>query len=502
VKLRSKILFALVLLLVLGFIFLMPHGRYRHAVEAYKTELIAKGEKLTIAELSPPPPPANASNGARAFMQLMKDYKVPNDYPYMMRMVAPGLAQVVHTNLVVAEMFNYEQNLSNVAKLREVLKAPVLNFDLDYSQGFDLSLPHLSKLKAAEQLITITAMQTFYSKNFSEASGDLLTAVDLVRVYTNDPLMISGLVRVAMAQIAIGLTWEGLQSDEWTDPQLAELQVKWRSMKLFADSSAVLAFERACGIVEIAKLREAPNADSLALANPSFAPSGTPADNGVLDKVTHQFGSLYYHLRFSIWKSSWSYDEELCLLQVEQALIETARNANDTGAFAPAFKRFDQQASNINQLHPDATNHFLFGELNDQVFVHYLQRLALTETARRLCVVAIALKRYHLQHGTYPATLNDLVPAFLSTVPADFMDDKPLRYKLRPDGDFLLYSVGEDGQDDGGDPTPVSQPGSSTSFNWLLGRDIVWPRVAIPAALDEYHRLSQSTTNSPPGLKP
>jgi hypothetical protein len=502
-KLRSKILFILVLLLVLGFIFVMPHGRYRHALEAYKKELLAKGEKLTIAELAPPPPSANASNGAKAFMQLMRDYKPPtNDYPYMMRMAVPGLGQVGHTNLALVDMFNYEQNLGKVAKLRDVLKAPVLNFDLDYSQGFDLPLAHLVKLKQAEQLTACAAMQAYYAKNFPEARADLLTAVDLVRVYTNDPLMISGLVRIAMTRIALNATWEGLQSDEWTGPQLAELQDKWQGMNLFENSATVITFERACGIAEIAKLREAPNADSLALANPSFAPSGTPADNGVLDNFTHKIGSLYYHLRFSIWKSSWSYDEELCLLQVEQALIETARNANAKGAFVPAFKKLDQQASNIFQLHPDATNHFLFGELNDQVFVRYLQKLAQAETARRLCVTAIALKRYHLQHSAYPATLDDLVPAILPAVPVDFMDGKPLRYKLRPDGDFLLYSVGEDGQDNGGDPTPASQSISSTSFNWLTSRDIVWPRVATPAALEEYHRLSQSMTNSTPRPKP
>jgi hypothetical protein len=123
--------------------------------------------------------------------------------------------------------------------------------------------------------------------------------------------------------------------------------------------------------------------------------------------------------------------------------------------------------------------------------IRYLQQLAGAETVRRLTVTAIALKRYHLQHGVYPATLDDLVPAFLSALPADFMDGKPLRYKLRPDGDFLLYSVGEDGVDNGGDPTPV--PPAASTINWLAGRDIVWPRVATPAALAEYQ---QTATNA------
>jgi hypothetical protein len=218
-------------------------------------------------------------------------------------------------------------------------------------------------------------------------------------------------------------------------------------------------------------------------------------NKGTIGGIMHFFGNLYFHLRFSTWKSSWSYDEELCLLQMEEAAMVSARLASNSGAFVPAYIRFNQEASNIDQLHPEGTNHFLFAKTGDQTYGTYLLRLARAETARRLTVTAIALKRYHLQNSVYPAALNDLVPAFLQAVPADFMDGKPLRYKLRPDGDFLLYSVGEDGQDNGGDPTPV--PPATSINDWLAGRDIVWPRVATPAALEEYNQHSPSATNSP-----
>jgi hypothetical protein len=80
-------------------------------------------------------------------------------------------------------------------------------------------------------------------------------------------------------------------------------------------------------------------------------------------------------------------------------------------------------------------------------------------------VTAIALKRYQLRHGNYPTDLSMLVPEFLSTVPRDPVDGKLLRYRLNPDGTFLLYSVGEDGKDDGGDASlPKSINGSN--FYW------------------------------------
>jgi hypothetical protein len=57
------------------------------------------------------------------------------------------------------------------------------------------------------------------------------------------------------------------------------------------------------------------------------------------------------------------------------------------------------------------------------------------------------------------------------------MSGKPLLYHLRPgEHDFLLYSVGEDGKDDGGDP---AQQSNKKSYRQIWdGRDAVWPSAA------------------------
>ena len=500
-KTRSKILFVLVLLLVLGFIFLMPHGRYRHELEVYKQQLLDRGEKLTMTELAPPPS-NDPSNGALAFMQLMNNYKLPTNLPLPMRLVAPGLANMACTNVKPSEMFGYESNLSKAVKLRVVLNASsVLEFNLDYSQGYRLRLPHLIKLRSAALLLSGTAMQAYNAKNSSEARSDVLAAADLFRLYNNEPVIISDLFRANLARIALGATWESLHSDSWTDSQLGELQAKWQEPNLFVNAYSSIPVHRVSGMAEFDELRKTGMALGIPFGDSLAGNFGRSEDDGVFASAVEQLNSLYGNARFSLWKSSWSYDEELCFLQLEDVESEISRQANAADAFAPEFKRLNQNVSNIAQLHSGAMDHYLIidyilGSDGDSLGDSLL-RLAETETARRLCVTAIALKRYHLKHGVYPATLNELVPAFLPAVPTDFMDGKPLRYELRPDGDFLLYSVGEDGKDDGGDPTPVSQPASSTSFNWLAGRDIVWPRVATPAALEEYHRLHQSLTNPP-----
>jgi hypothetical protein len=91
-------------------------------------------------------------------------------------------------------------------------------------------------------------------------------------------------------------------------------------------------------------------------------------------------------------------------------------------------------------------------------------------------IAAIALQRYQLRYGKLPPDLESLAPEFLAAAPVDFMNGQPLHYGVEPDGSFRLYSVGLDGQDDGGNPQPVSAWKSFASI--FDGRDAVWPRLA------------------------
>ena len=83
---------------------------------------------------------------------------------------------------------------------------------------------------------------------------------------------------------------------------------------------------------------------------------------------------------------------------------------------------------------------------------------------RRVAATALAIRWYAMDHdGQLPKTLQDLIPAYLLAVPTDPMTaGKPLIYSA---DDEVVYSVGVDGQDDGGDP----------GDNKSRGRDIVIP---------------------------
>ena len=86
-------------------------------------------------------------------------------------------------------------------------------------------------------------------------------------------------------------------------------------------------------------------------------------------------------------------------------------------------------------------------------------------------------ERFHLTYGQFTI-------CGLSEVPRDPVDGKPLRYRLNSDGTFLLYSIGQDYKDDGGDPTSTAP---IATFYWLRGRDWVWPQPATPQEIQYYY---------------
>lgn len=98
----------------------------------------------------------------------------------------------------------------------------------------------------------------------------------------------------------------------------------------------------------------------------------------------------------------------------------------------------------------------------------------------------IALERYRLSRGAYPADLAALVPAYLTRVPRNRVDGQPVRYRLI-DGKPVVYSVGIGRADNGGQ---VQSFTGSTAVNLT---NEPWLKWAMPDAV--LARLINSSGN-------
>jgi hypothetical protein len=84
------------------------------------------------------------------------------------------------------------------------------------------------------------------------------------------------------------------------------------------------------------------------------------------------------------------------------------------------------------------------------MMVHYATDGGVDEVRLRCAVVALAAEQFRRAHGCWPTNLGDLVPRYLTAVPRDPFDRQPLKLARRSDG-LVIYSIGKDGRDDGGD---------------------------------------------------
>jgi len=482
-------------LAVLGLLGLwLEHERAKARLAAFKADLIAKGEKLAIADHVPKLPPAlsNAAPDFIAAANRLTELK-PEWQPGRMRMVAPGKARVTWRQAELPSekepdiwpfvIAHVEDNRPLLAEMAAALERPEMVFNLDYTKGFNLQIPHLIKHKTAVSVLTTATLVDLRAEKPAAALTNLLAAVRLARL-NEEPLLISQLVRNACGQIAVQTTWEALQFPGWQDRQLLALQTEWQAWDTQRGWLASANMERAYGSDIFAQCRSNPTL--LSTLDWSGSGSGASGKSFFAELWDDPEIAARRALQFAVtvgWTLWFSYDDERWALQQHQIWLDGARQALKADAFAPANNRTVAASKPFEA--PPMT--MLVSRMVLPALSRTHQKFASFETARRLTFTAVALHRHRLKHGRFPASLGALVPEFLAEVPRDFMDGQPLRYRLEPDGQFRLWSVGEDFKDDGGDATEAHQKAGSVPVFWLRGRDWVWPQPANEAEVAAYH---------------
>jgi hypothetical protein len=449
-------------------------------LNAYRKKLIASGEKLTVEEFAPKRK-SQATNTA-LFLKLGATLPSFGDLsPSAMQPIKPGVARVAWRQLQCLEKTDEKKpaidvwpairdavrtNEATLGKLQGLLNAGGIEFIQDYSQPDLVFDSHLVTAKELVRAFIATSVLALHQGQTQEAFEDLKSSGTISQLFANDPLMIDQLVRYACMVIAASVFWEALQAGGWTDEQLAQLQHQWDGLAILADAGSSLAMERARAPMGFQQARTAQE------AKPEIW------NDFLLNTRTGARELLTEYPRYWGWRWIWSYQDEQHYLEFMQTMIEATREAQKRHSFLALLK--DQNAGGfLTQM--IAPNFDLLGS-EIGITESFVSQALRAQTVANLVTTAIALERYRLTHHAYPAALANLAPEFVQAVPVDCMDGHDLRYRLNPDGTYLLYSVGEDGVDNGGDPTPEKEK----RLYFLNGRDWVWPRPATDEEVQAY----------------
>lgn len=480
---------------------IFEHVRGSILLARYLRELRARGEKMTVAEIKLPR--LDGENGApdvlAAAKKLLPGSVLPNSYPPRMRLTPAGHAIVGfreedwvdgkvtnHWEQLAADL---QANEATLATIRRAIAQPVLDCDFDPSLGPLARFPHLSVTKSLAQWFASSIELNLHEGKPSEAVPDLVTEADLPRMLKRDGIVISELVRIAMAAIARADTWEALQAEGWTDDDLARIQQVWQRQEFLTAMVRALEGERvfAQSSYEMMRKSNQQTADvlfGLQVVGFEDMPKWEQKLNDVPggDTVTRFLRNEVYS---RLWRFAWLDQDDSHYLKYLQEMLNLGRMAS----LEKSMKALEPR---LNDLVVRFQNRGFYDKLRfpSEMSVGSLSRVfnrALrAETERSLVLVAISIKRYTLRHGKPPPSLSALVPEFLASVPVDYMDGQPLKYRPGPDGGFLLYSVGEDGNDDGGDATLAA---SKTNLRMIWERkDVVWPAPATAQEVEVYRK--------------
>jgi len=254
----------------------------------------------------------------------------------------------------------------------------------------------------------------------------------------DEPFLISYLVRLADVQLALQPVWEGLAEHAWSDAQLQELQARLSQYDFIADMERPLDGERAAGVM---------TADLLARGKYNL---------NILTGDPGHPGSALANLFGRIAPRGWYYQEQLNYCRLFQLQLAGAFDANKRRVFptqlAANAKALDRAFAGRNPVSTICTRHQLLSVIMLPALGRVPVKAAAAQTTVDEAAIACALERCRLANGQFSETLGVLVPLFISQLPNDVISGEPYKFHLRPDGQFVLYSVGWNEKDDGGVP--------------------------------------------------
>ena len=361
---------------------------------------------------------------------------------------------------------------------KELLARPRFHTGFDYTDFTEMDSFALISAKMFASSIRRRASLSLQNGETTNAVDANLDLLHLAKSMEEEPTLISQFGRQAIANMAVAVTWDAMATRRLTHDDLVALLQGWKANDLVAPMKLAMRVERASSIAYIEKIRRS-----------------TASRNKLFDLMAHPFVFQLHsddiedstpfsrRVHATIWKLAWIDQDALRTVQIWNTMIERSFRALDVSpASAGVLTDPDEFLSNLLFSDPDES-----GSIYDQLrFVVSTAELGVdgavakntTKSATRqsIAIAALALEIHRLENETYPETLDALVPTILDKVPRDYMDGTPLKYQRVNNDEFLLYSSGEDGVDDGGDPS--WRDGAEVGSSIWDGRDAVWPKVA------------------------
>jgi hypothetical protein len=321
--------------------------------------------------------------------------------------------------------------------VRKALERPYARMDGDYQRPFDIPIESFVMLRNAAQLLSQRTICYLLVGQPDKALADVMLMRDLCRLLESKPtgkpmFLVAAMINAAITDLYVETIADGLRLGAWREPQLAAIQEQLRKVNLPPLLAEAFQVDRAavCHMYETTKPSKLD----------AFFGRDSARKNFWLKITSPWFWFVTLHPR------GWIYQNMVAFALAQQK----SADGFDSSRQVVRPDKLDKADKEVQAAFRHFSPYTFLATTALPNVVRAWRVLARNQTMANEALVVCALERYRLAHGQYPETLDALVPQFVEKLPHDIIDGQPLKYRRTGDGQFLLYSVGWNEKDDGG----------------------------------------------------
>ena len=317
----------------------------------------------------------------------------------------------------LAEFFSANRDLIEEIRRMAERGAPV--YPLDFPGGLEMELPHLAQMRRCARLLREDAIVKAAAGNKSEAVSDIIAGMKLADALVPEPILISQIVRLTI----YGIMHDAVQDAFGACDLPADLAGQLLRHIARADNRHGLADsyagERHLGLMLFSDIRA------------GRGPTHAEASPG--EKV-------FFALCASPLRRPMLNQDEATYADIMNQIVSAARLPYYEAA--PQLDRIERDIENLPPIRA-------VSKVRLRALSRACRAQARHEARLDLMQMGLLLEQYKAQKGALPATLDVIAADLGGSLPVDPFSGEGYHYQLL-DGSFLLYSVGENLQDDGG----------------------------------------------------
>jgi hypothetical protein len=311
--------------------------------------------------------------------------------------------------------------------IREALKRPYARMDGDYSDPVNMPIPNFVNVRLAAQTLAQRAQCYLLLGQPEKALSEVTLLHDLCRLLEGAPTgkpitLVAAMINVAVTGLYVETVADGMRLKAWNESQLVALQKQLNEINLPPFVAEALHEEQvgSCRIIEIYVLNNKKNP------------------------------------KFPYWLRGWIYQNLVTVAMLDQKVIDSFEPVTDLVVPHIMDSSHHEIETKLSHLSP----YSFFATIFIPNFTKAMQTTVHNQTLANEAQIVCALECYRLSHGDYPESLEALAPQFIEKLPHDIIGSQPsqssgsasqpLHYRRIGDGKFLLYSVGWNEKNDGG----------------------------------------------------